>query len=166
MRKTRRKSTPKEGTGPVRFVYKLSASEASQAFEPSESSATDEEDWDSISVMPGVPGLEMSVWHTFLPPEVIAGFIGVSIGLEHGRNGRELWDDMMDFIGGVLRVEPGPEEKPMVDFIIKRFKDYYGEYDRTPSGILRVLADLGLIVISQTDGEKTIGRRTSWPVYG
>lgn len=151
MKRTRRKSVPSEGTrSAVSKPQRLADDTTAVAIADAE-----QEDCDRTTFIPNVQRLMASDWYGILPLEVATGFVGVSIGLYHGRNGQLLWDDMMDFIGEVLAVEPGPEEKPVVDFIIKRFKDYYGEYERTPEYILRVLADLGLIVISEVDGEKT-----------
>ncbi len=95
-------------------------------------------------------------WHRFLPAAVGTTFLGIAVAVECGFKGDKLWEELDGFIEGVLRAEPDPEQKPKVDFIDRRFRDYYGDYERTPVGILKVLTDLGLIILRQKDGQDVI----------
>ncbi len=47
---------------------------------------------------------------------------------------------------GILRAEISPEKESYVEFLDNRFRDYYGDYERSTEGMLKVLRDLGLIV--------------------
>lgn len=109
--------------------------------------------WDDTTSLPPVQDLMSLNWHRYLPPSVAVTFLGVAIALENRLTGDRLWREMEAFVQGVLRTAPTPKQKPYVQFVEKRFNDYYGDYERTTRGLVKVLTDLGLVVQYQRKGQ-------------
>jgi len=119
--------------------------------------SADEDDphglWKFTMSLPDVQNFMATDWNRILPPDVATTFLGVAIAVACGYTGDYLWKDLTGFVEGVMRPVPTPEQKPVVDFLVKRFKDYYGEYERTPKGLVKVLTDLGLVILYQVKGK-------------
>lgn len=109
--------------------------------------------WKFTMDLPDVQRFMATDWSRILPPDVATTFFGVAIAIACGYTGNYLWRDLTGFVEGVMRPIPTPEQKPVVDFLIKRFTDYYGEYERSAKGLVKVLTDLGLVILHQVRGE-------------
>jgi len=112
--------------------------------------------WSVASRLPAVQSLIALGWHRFLPPELAVSFVGCAIAAVVRYTGDRLWKELDEFIEGVLRVKPRDDAKHVLDFIEKRFRDYYGEYERTPMGLVKTLIDLGLVVLKQEEGQDVL----------
>lgn len=106
--------------------------------------------------LPAVQNLIALGWHKFLPPELAVTFLGCAIAAKTRYRGDELWRELNEFVEGVVRFRAGEEAKPVIEFIDKRFRDYYGEYERTPMGLIKTLIDLGLVVLKQEEGQDVL----------
>ena len=158
MKKTRRKTASNRKTSPVRQLGQADGGLITIAPEGDPHGL-----WKHTMSLPDVQNLMATDWGRILPPDVATTFLGVAIAVALGYTGDRLWNDLTGFVEGVLRTVPTPEQKPVVDFIVKRFKDYYGEYERTPKGLVKVLTDLGLVVLYQRKSEDVMEIPTVLP---
>ncbi len=119
--------------------------------------------WDRTMGLPPVQNLIAQKWHVYLPPAVATTFLGVALTLDDKLKGDWFWLELEGYVSGVLRAQMPPEKASHVEFIDKRFRDYYGDYDMSFKGLLKVLRDLGLIVQYHRRGQDIIEIPTILP---
>jgi len=119
--------------------------------------------WEVAASLPSVQSLVAMNWHRYLPADVGTTFLGAAMAAECKLGGECLWEQLNEFCEGVIRATPPPQENTYGDLVAKRFVDYYGEYERTTRGLIKVLIDLGLVTMRDVKGKDILEIPESLP---